>query len=47
MILVDTNSIVAVINDRDDYHRECTYLAAKHLMSGSGAGDRPRHQHRR
>jgi uncharacterized protein len=26
VILVDTGPIVAVINDRDDHHRECTYL---------------------
>lgn len=26
MILVDTGPIVAVINDRDDHHRECMYL---------------------
>lgn len=26
MILVDTGPIVAVINDRDDHHRECTHL---------------------
>lgn len=26
MILVDTGPIVAVVNDRDDYHQECRYL---------------------
>ena len=26
MILVDTGPIVAVINDRDDHHQQCTYL---------------------
>ena len=26
MILVDTGPIVAVINDRDDHHQECTHL---------------------
>lgn len=26
MILVDTGPIVAVVNDRDDRHRECKYL---------------------
>jgi predicted nucleic acid-binding protein len=26
VILVDTGPIVAVINDRDDHHHECTYL---------------------
>ncbi|MGH3928995.1 MAG: hypothetical protein ACRDTF_03345 [Pseudonocardiaceae bacterium] len=26
MILVDTGPIVAVVNDRDDRHRECGYL---------------------
>jgi predicted nucleic acid-binding protein len=26
VILVDTGPIVAVINDRDDHYRECTYL---------------------
>ena len=25
MILVDTGPIVAVINDRDDHHRECSF----------------------
>jgi predicted nucleic acid-binding protein len=37
MILVDTGPFVAVINDCNDHHRECTYLLERLSVRGGVA----------